>query len=226
MNRKDTIIIAVLLNVAILAVLFLTAVNNDDENLEVITVPGSNIVNIELKPVPANPLPIVSAPPEEKFQLLLGDLDNDDEEVLMPDEEWNLLADVPSRSNAVEPIVEHPTSNYVEITVKKGDSLERIAKANGTTIQSIKDLNKLKNDRLNIGQRLQVDVGSNKKAPAPIAAPIEVPREAVYHTIKSGDSPWKIAKQFHVNMDDLLRLNNLDEEKARSLKVGDKIRVQ
>jgi LysM repeat protein len=49
---------------------------------------------------------------------------------------------------------------------------------------------------------------------------------SVYYTMKTGDSPWKVAKQNNMNLDDLLRLNNLDEEKARSLKVGDKIRIK
>lgn len=40
--------------------------------------------------------------------------------------------------------------------VKPGDSLEKIAKANGTTIKALKELNNLSNDRINVGQTLQL----------------------------------------------------------------------
>lgn len=40
--------------------------------------------------------------------------------------------------------------------VKSGDSLEKIARAQGTTIQVLKDLNNLANDRINIGQVLKL----------------------------------------------------------------------
>jgi peptidoglycan endopeptidase LytF len=48
----------------------------------------------------------------------------------------------------------------------------------------------------------------------------------VYYVVKSGDSPWKIAKQFNVKPEDILQLNHLDEEKARNLKIGDRIRIK
>ena len=46
------------------------------------------------------------------------------------------------------------------------------------------------------------------------------------YTIKNGDSPWKIAKQFNMNYEDIVRLNGLDEDKARNLQPGEKIRVK
>lgn len=45
------------------------------------------------------------------------------------------------------------SGNYV---VRKGDTLSRIAKANGTTVARIRSLNGLKNDNLSIGQRLKL----------------------------------------------------------------------
>lgn len=47
-----------------------------------------------------------------------------------------------------------------------------------------------------------------------------------YYVIKSGDNPWTIARKFHIKFEDLLRLNNLDEEKAKNLKIGQKLRIR
>jgi LysM repeat protein len=43
-----------------------------------------------------------------------------------------------------------------EYTVQSGDSLFLIAKAFGTTVQQIKELNGMKNDRIRVGQKLNV----------------------------------------------------------------------
>jgi len=48
----------------------------------------------------------------------------------------------------------------------------------------------------------------------------------LYYTIKPGDNPWKLARKFHVKYEALLRLNNLDEGKAKNLRVGQKIRIR
>jgi peptidoglycan endopeptidase LytF len=129
----------------------------------------------------------------------------------------------------------------VEVTVKKGDSLDKIAKANGTTIKAIKTENDLKTDRLDIGQVLRVPVGT-KKAKADKVAKAEkaaaketkdakdskavASGDTEFYTIKNGDNPWKIAKKFNIKVSEFLKLNDLDEDKARNLKVGEKVRVK
>ena len=133
--------------------------------------------------------------------------------------------------------------NVIEVTVKRGDVLEKIAKANKSTVAAIKKANNLQSEKLSIGQVLKIPV---KQTVAALDTPVKQPEvkediqqeakpkpvkesevaEAVYHLVKSGDSPWKIAKQYNVKYADILRLNNLDEEKARNLKIGDRIRVK
>ncbi len=240
MNRKDMIIVAVLLNVVILSVLFVLAINSEDPQVGNSAEIGHQLVVENKLPEKLNHSPVLLADvdegvDDEKLEFILGDLDSPDSEPVPRDQEWALFA---SRPTDIETKVaeEVGSDNIVEIIVKKGDSLDRIARANATTVQSIRALNGLKNDHLKIGQVLNVDVGSAKQnvdqrtaAPAKSIAQKNIftpPKEAVYYTVKSGDSPWKIAKQFNVNMDDLLKLNQLNEEKARNLKIGDRIRVQ
>jgi len=239
MNRKDMIIVAVLLNVVVLSALFVLAVNSEDPLVSDGADIGHQIVVENKLPATSNHPPALLAAvddpaDDDKLELILGDLDSSDGEPSR-DQEWALFA---SRPTDVESKIseEVGSDNIVEIIVKKGDSLDRIARANATSVQSIRALNGLKNDHLKIGQVLIVDVGSAKKVSEqrPVQPPQPItqkniftpPKDAVYYTVKSGDSPWKIAKQFNVNMDDLLKLNQLNEEKARNLKVGDRIRVQ
>jgi gametolysin len=49
-----------------------------------------------------------------------------------------------------------PNTNVTIYTVKKGDTLYSIAKANNTTVTSIKQLNNLTSDTLSIGQQLKI----------------------------------------------------------------------
>lgn len=257
MNRRDMIIVAVLLNAAIIAVLLMMAVNTDAEPLYDQSTFSSELLKespetpaIEERPEKilsqrSTGAPIVIDLESVGFDGMLGDFNSSADELFLPDEELGLVMDRPSSTSPsatssldadsrkfVE--VEMAGVKIVEIAVKKGDSLDKIARANGTTIEAIKRLNQLKSEKLSIGQQLRVPVGFKKSSstatsqPQIAAEPIksQAPSEAVYYTIKSGDNPWKIAKQLRIDMEDLLRLNNLNEEKARNLKVGDKIRVR
>jgi membrane-bound lytic murein transglycosylase D len=80
-------------------------------------------------------------------------------------------------------------------SVKKGDSLYIIAKAFNTTVQEIKNQNNLQSNILRVGQKLIIQSGT--------------PAGAVPYTVKSGDTPFKIAKRYGMNLDYLLALNGL-----------------
>lgn len=79
--------------------------------------------------------------------------------------------------------------------VKKGDNLYVIAKSFNTTVQEIKRLNKLQSNMLNVGQRLVIQSGT--------------PEDAILYTVKSGDTPYKIATKYGMNLNALLALNGL-----------------
>lgn len=109
----------------------------------------------------------------------------------------------------------------VEITVRKGDALEKIARTHQTTVSEIMRLNNLKNVNLQIGQVLKIEPISDRKK--------STGRENLapkYYVVEKGDNPWTIAVKNHIKVEQLLRLNHMDEEKARHLKPGDKLRIQ
>lgn len=235
MNRRDTIIVAVLVNAGLLAVLFMMAVNPDDELIKESSKPTqspqSAFVSNKL-PQENDEIAFIDSPPTDELDKALQDFAmNEPPEPILIDEDF-LQEDTKKKNPSPDP-------DLVEITVKRGDSLDKIARTNASTIEAIRKENQLKSDTLRIGQVLRVPVGSqNKKSvgdspskPVANSVPTQAPKvvavaDPEYYVIKSGDNPWKIAKQFKVKFDDLLRLNNLDEEKARGLKPGDRIRVQ
>lgn len=238
MTKKDLIIIAVLANLGVLAVLFMLAIRMDEPPEQ--DQGAVNYVIQEMLPEPqvtSLPLNIATQQPADEMDVFLsknGPTENSsaftvDEEFPLLDQDSSQASSESSDDSKDDARLEPP--QFVEITVKRGDALEKIARANGTTVEAIKKANHLSTDRLKIGQVLQVPVGGPVKEispPVKSGAVHSTPNDSSeqYYTIKSGDNPWKIAKQFNIKVYELLKLNDLDEDKARNLKIGDQIRVR
>lgn len=252
MTRKDTILIAVVINAGLLAILFMTAVIYDTDKVidpAELTTPVASSKPPQVEPSAA----LVSAAPStgDEVDNVLKYYSSPASQPIVVETHPETYHPEPIAVQSNAPDEEEltavnsdaaPQGNFLEVTVKKGDVLEKIAKANKTTVAAIKSANQLQNEKLTIGQKLKIpapqtsavsaDEGAIKKIePKDEAKPAEPKKEpespqAVYHVVKSGDNPWKIAKQYGVKDEDILRLNLLDEEKARNLKVGDRIRVK
>jgi len=83
----------------------------------------------------------------------------------------------------------------ITYTVKRGDSLYYIARTFNTTVQRIKDINNLRSNILRVGQKLVIHSGK--------------PKGAVVYKVRAGDTPFQIAKNFNMNLQNLLHLNGL-----------------
>jgi LysM repeat protein len=205
MSRRDTIIIAVLVNAGLLMVLFATATKSKLPKADV-----QNQLVQELPIVEKKPVKEVAATTLDKF--------------LFASEEA-LTAEVSFEEEDLYPIhaIEEP-ANYVVVTVKQGDALDKIARANNTTIAQIMQLNALSSTQLQLGQRLKVPVGATvavqQTQPATSVHPQDI------YIVKDGDNPWLIASKNHVKLEELLRLNNLDDKKAKKLRPGDRLRIR
>ncbi|CAB1084029.1 Membrane-bound lytic murein transglycosylase D [Olavius algarvensis Delta 1 endosymbiont] len=105
------------------------------------------------------------------------------------------------RKKTVKVAAKPRNGQAVNHVVRKGDSLYIIAKHYGTTTKKIQELNRLKSTTLHIGQVLKIYSG--KPAPPP-----SVDGLATYE-VKSGDSPFLIAKRHKMPLDRLLYLNQL-----------------
>jgi len=102
-------------------------------------------------------------------------------------------------------------------TVRSGESLGLIANKYGCSVSDIKAWNNLSRNTIHPGQKLLV----NKPASS---VKVNDNAEYVYHTVKSGDTLWDIAKLYDgVTVNQIKQLNNITN--ARRLKPGDKIRI-
>ncbi len=252
MSRRDTIIIAVLINVGLLTILFATARNMDGQQ-ELTTRPTPQPVMQE------QPLAAALQPPTPEPVSQVTELDEVDRaianfETQTPQTPTGVATTTPMPSTMVTPnslatptpvdiarTLPPPTPvvtdvapveelpQYAEVTVKKGDTLDRIARSNSSSVEALVALNGLKTTRLTIGQKLRVPTAARSTAArstttAPVAT--QAGRDPKFYVVEAGDNPWLIARRHNMPLEELLKLNRLDDSKARNLKVGDRIRIQ
>lgn len=128
------------------------------------------------------------------------------------------------------------THRAITYRVKSGDVLGRIAMKYGVSISKIKKWNKLRSDRINIGQKLVVYYPKNKKLPkkkvVEAAKPAEKPevrltaKEKNLYTIyevQAGDTLWAISRKFEgVKPEHIMRWNDIGEK----IKIGQKLKIK
>ncbi len=86
-------------------------------------------------------------------------------------------------------------------TVKKGDTLWDIARNNGTTVEQLMNDNNLRSDLIFPGDELSYNVVGKHIAQA---------KETGFYTVKAGDTLFKIASQFGLTVDTLVKSNSIE----------------
>ncbi len=94
-------------------------------------------------------------------------------------------------------------------TVKRGDTLYHIAQSFTTSVQDIKRRNNLRSNTLQVGQKLIIHAANAEGS--------------TFYTVKSGDTPFKIAQRFGMNLNALLSMNGLTTRSK--IYPGQKLRV-
>jgi LysM repeat protein len=140
------------------------------------------------------------------------------------------------------------TAHVGSYTVKAGDSLAKIAKANKVTVRALKKVNHLHSDTVRVGQVLKIPSGKHMKseAAADAAAPATTSKETAAaapsasstdstasapgdagsgtYAVQKGDTPATIAKKFGMKTSELISLNDISD--PRKLKIGQELKVK
>lgn len=104
-----------------------------------------------------------------------------------------------------------PTISGTYYTVKKGDTLYKIAQKYNTTVVELVNLNKLSTTTLNIDQVLKIPPTTTEEQ---ISTDIYI--------VKSGDTLYKIAQKYNTTVDELKNLNDLT---TSTLSIGKKLKI-
>ena len=139
--------------------------------------------------------------------------------------------------NITTPVVSNPgssssssssssTSASGTYTVKSGDTLYKISKTYGMSVQELKNLNGLSSDLIHVGQTLKIKGGSTSSSSSNTSSSSSTSSSnsssttastgstssASTHTVKSGDTLYKISKTYGTSVQELKSLNGLSSD--------------
>lgn len=228
MDPKKTILIAVMVNASLLALLFLGALSSQ-EGIENDSSPSIAQTNSPLFSGETDMTPQRETAPLIALEGSLAPIAQTavhQEPVVETPPLHKLPPPVEPQAVAAVPVAAAPTP--AEVVVKKGDSLEKIAKVHHTTADAIIKLNHLPGSFLKVGQVLKIPpktIADNTAHPVAVQEK-QTPAGVEYYTVKVGDSPWSIAMKHHMKVEELLKLNGMSEENAKKLKPGNRLRIR
>lgn len=150
------------------------------------------------------------------------------------------VADAAAFTLQLETLPKLPLVKWIEHVVKKGDTLDAVAKKYGVNIPRIQTANNLKSTNLSIGQRLQIPLSPTSITPAVASAltakvvgqqaPSQVANQSIkesannnYYIVKSGESLWSIAKAQKLSVTTLAQMNKISPDSA--IQPGQKLTV-
>jgi peptidoglycan endopeptidase LytF len=227
MSKKNTILIAVMINASLLVVLLIAALSTQEEAMisnPPTTMLGEQMPKFDERSIFLEQVPIATFNEVQKF---VDTAPKEPEEpFLLPPIVKEQVVSTPPQPSVVAVKEPLEKTNSLEVQVKKGDNLEKIAKAHHTTVDEIIKLNHLSNSFLKIGQVLKIPQGKSTANIAKQETKKSSDTSAEYYTMKVGENPWAIAMKHHMKVEELLRLNGLNDEKARKLKPGDRLRIR
>ncbi len=105
------------------------------------------------------------------------------------------------------------TSNHT-YTVKSGDTLYRIAKNNGTSVQQLKEWNNLSSHLIYVNQVLKIS-GAGTVSSAPVQEKTNetqtspAPSNSKSYKVQPGDTMWSVAQRHGISISQLKQWNNL-----------------
>ena len=110
------------------------------------------------------------------------------------------LASTRSTSSSQSTSQSRSSANYTTHTVRRGDTLNKLAESYGTTVRSIQQINNLRGTRIQLGQRLEINATRQ---------PSSSSGSTFYYTVRRGDTLDGIASRHGTTRSSIQRLNEM-----------------
>ena len=193
--------------------------------------PDTGITSMDPMPAPAAEVakaPEAAAPAPE----VASSMPSPDDKVWQTQAPAEASAPVAAAPAAAPAMAPAPAAERAHV-VAKGDTLGKIAKANGVTAAALAKANGIDGTMIRIGQKLKIpEVAGAGTEAKPMAAPAQAVVAAAAqqasspagtYTVAAGDTLAKIAKKFGTKAETLAKLNSISD--PRKLKIGQKLQV-
>lgn len=132
-----------------------------------------------------------------------------------------VAASTETKLAALPAYVPPPETTYARYRVRRGDALSTIARRYRTSVSAIMRANRLSSrHRIREGQRLRIPL---KGGSAPAIASSPADGTPLVHTVRRGDSLWKLASRYGVTVDRIRRDNGLTSD---HLAIGQRLRIR
>ncbi len=124
-------------------------------------------------------------------------------------------------ADAIAGIPQHKRVRWAHYKVKKGDRLGRIARYHGISVASLKKTNKLKSDRINIGQYLLIPVSRSYRKGTPRSqtasksgkrlkkSRVSSKQSPKIISVRKGDTLWSLSRRYKVTLNELTKWNKI-----------------
>ncbi len=120
---------------------------------------------------------------------------------------------------ALERIPPERRLRFAHHRVRKGETLSAISARYGTSIRALAETNRIQNvHRLRIGQELLIPLSLSDAPPSRAGSSPQV------YTVRRGDSLYRIARRFGLNLQRLMELNRLESRSV--LQPGQRLRLR
>jgi membrane-bound lytic murein transglycosylase D len=109
--------------------------------------------------------------------------------------------------------------------VHRGETLSEIARSNGTTIDNLRQLNKLSKNSVNSGSYLKVPASNHASVIKEIAKPTKTKTSGgQVYIVKKGDTFYNVSKRFAMSQSSLAAMNNISPNS--NLRSGQKLVIK
>jgi len=127
-------------------------------------------------------------------------------------------------NQAIETAQRAPKIDFRNHTIAQGDSLSGIAKQYGVSVSALKSNNNLHNANIRAGKTLLIPLASSSSNQMIRTIKPKAKQNSVHH-VQKGDTLWSIARQYKVQVSNLLSWNNISKNQVLRLNQTLLIRV-